>query len=151
MSSSDPSSDSSSAWREPTAYLPLVGHVVNQLASRYPRSVDRHVLWTAGAWGLVVAVRQSVPLADAAFTSFALRAIRAHVLDAYRDDAELGDDEQLATELGLTTPQLESLREAFMPVQRPGSPIGVRAGVDHPQPAPRTAAHSVYAAAAAVL
>ena len=39
-------------------HLYLVQHIVNQLAVRYPRHVDRQELWAAGAAGLVDASRR---------------------------------------------------------------------------------------------
>ena len=40
-------------------HLPLIGHVVHQLAARYPRNVDRTAMWNAGAAGLLYALRHA--------------------------------------------------------------------------------------------
>ena len=107
-----------------TAFLPLVGHVVNQLGSRYPRHVDRRVMWTLGAWGLVAAFRHGDP-ADPAFTSRTVRTIRAHIVDATRVGAETptdpdGDVAQLAAEMGIDPQRLQNLRDAAVPAAPTG-------------------------------
>lgn len=65
--------------------LPVVQHVVNQLAARYPRHVDRHELWSAGALGLVDAARRYDPTMGIPFPRYASIRIRGAIIDASRD------------------------------------------------------------------
>lgn len=65
-------------------HLHLVTHIVNQVALRFPRHVDRAELWNAGAFGLVEASRRYDPETGTPFASFARRRIRGAVLDSTR-------------------------------------------------------------------
>ena len=65
-------------------HLELVGHVVNQVAARYPRHVDRQELWAAGAIGLVDASRRFNPDAGVPFARYATIRIRGAVIDSTR-------------------------------------------------------------------
>lgn len=65
-------------------HLYLVQHVVNQLASRYPRHVDRTELWSAGALGLVDASRRYDPETGIPFARYAMIRIRGAVIDSTR-------------------------------------------------------------------
>lgn len=66
------------------AHLPLVHHVVVQVASHFPRHVDRQELARAGALGLVEAARRWDPARGVPFERFAARRIRGAILDAVR-------------------------------------------------------------------
>lgn len=65
-------------------HLHLVHHVVNQLAIRYPRHVDREELWNAGALGLVDAARRFDPGTGLAFPRYAMIRIRGAIVDSTR-------------------------------------------------------------------
>ena len=65
-------------------HLYLVQHVVNQLASRYPRHVDRTELWSAGALGLVDASRRFDPETGIPFARYAIIRIRGAIIDSTR-------------------------------------------------------------------
>lgn len=65
-------------------YLPLVDHVVNQLASRFPRHVDRDELRGAGAAGLVDAAHRYDPATGVPFPRYAVIRIRGAIIDATR-------------------------------------------------------------------
>lgn len=67
-----------------TEHLYLVQHVVNQLASRYPRHVDRSELWSAGALGLVDASRRYDPDTGIPFARYATIRIRGAIIDSTR-------------------------------------------------------------------
>ena len=67
-----------------TEHLHLVQHVVNQLASRYPRHVDRAELWSAGAHGLVDASRRYDPSTGIPFARYATIRIRGAIIDSTR-------------------------------------------------------------------
>ena len=67
-----------------TDHLYLVQQVVNQLASRYPRHVDRSELWSAGAYGLVDASRRFDPDAGIPFPRYAAIRIRGAIIDSTR-------------------------------------------------------------------
>lgn len=64
--------------------LPLVRHVVFQVAVHFPRHVDREELATAGSLGLVEAARRFDPERGVPFDRFAARRIRGAILDAVR-------------------------------------------------------------------
>lgn len=66
------------------AHLPLVRHVVFQVATRYPRHVDREELATAGTLGLVEAARRWDPERGVPFDRFATQRIRGAILDSVR-------------------------------------------------------------------
>lgn len=65
-------------------HLELVSHVVNQVAARYPRHVDRQELWAAGAAGLVDASRRYDPSAGVPFARYAAIRIRGAIIDSTR-------------------------------------------------------------------
>ena len=65
-------------------YLYLVQHVVNQVAVRYPRHVDRQELWSAGAAGLVDASRRYDPSTEVPFARYASIRIRGAIIDSTR-------------------------------------------------------------------
>jgi RNA polymerase sigma factor for flagellar operon FliA len=65
-------------------HLPLVRHVVFQVAVHFPRHVDRDELATAGAVGLVEAARRYEDCRGVPFERFAARRIRGAILDAVR-------------------------------------------------------------------
>jgi RNA polymerase sigma factor for flagellar operon FliA len=64
--------------------LPLVRHVVFQVAVHFPRHVDRDELATAGALGLVEAARRYDASRGVPFDRFAAQRIRGAILDAVR-------------------------------------------------------------------
>lgn len=66
------------------ANLDLVRHLVNQLAVRYPRHVDRDELWNAGALGLVDASRRYDPTCGVPFARYAMIRIRGAIIDSTR-------------------------------------------------------------------
>lgn len=117
-------------------HLPLVRHVVFQVAVHFPRHVDREELATAGALGLVEAARRFDPDRGVPFDRFAARRIRGAILDAVRAAdwaprsvrnnarrlesieqrlaSELGrkpTNEEIAQALGLTRDELHRLRD----------------------------------------
>ena len=65
-------------------HLPLVDHVVNQLASRFPPHVDRDELRGAGAAGLVDAAHRYDPATGVPFPRYAVIRIRGAIIDATR-------------------------------------------------------------------
>jgi RNA polymerase sigma factor for flagellar operon FliA len=65
-------------------HLPLVRHVVFQVAVHFPRHVDREELATAGALGLVEAARRFDETRGVPFDRFAAQRIRGAILDAVR-------------------------------------------------------------------
>jgi RNA polymerase sigma factor for flagellar operon FliA len=65
-------------------YLYLVEHVVQQLAARFPRHVDRDELRGAGAAGLVDAAHRYDPETGVPFARYASIRIRGAILDATR-------------------------------------------------------------------
>src|SRR5687768_18518675 len=65
-------------------YLPLVRHIVFQVAVHFPRHVDREELATAGALGLVEAARRFDDTRGVPFDRFAAQRIRGAILDAVR-------------------------------------------------------------------
>lgn len=67
-----------------TEHLELVQHVVNQVATRYPRHVDREELWNAGAEGLVDASRRYDPSTGIPFGRYAMIRIRGAIIDSTR-------------------------------------------------------------------
>jgi RNA polymerase sigma factor FliA len=64
--------------------IDLVGHIVAELSSRYPRHVDRGELWNAGALGLVEASRRFDPLSGVPFARYAAIRIRGAIIDSTR-------------------------------------------------------------------
>src|SRR5437764_1643802 len=65
-------------------HLPLVNHVVLQVAVHFPRYVDRDELARAGALGLVEAARRYDESRGVPFDRFAAQRIRGAILDAVR-------------------------------------------------------------------
>ncbi len=65
-------------------HLYLVQHIVNQLASRYPRHVDRSELWSAGAAGLVDAAQRFDTETGVPFARYASIRIRGAIIDSTR-------------------------------------------------------------------
>ncbi|MCU1376407.1 MAG: putative polymerase sigma factor [Actinomycetia bacterium] len=65
-------------------HLPLVRHIVFQVAVRFPRHVDREDLARAGALGLVEAARRYDGARGVPFERFAAQRIRGAILDAVR-------------------------------------------------------------------
>jgi RNA polymerase sigma factor for flagellar operon FliA len=65
-------------------HLPLVRHIVFQVAVRFPRHVDREELARAGALGLVEAARRYDGARGVPFEHFAAQRIRGAILDAVR-------------------------------------------------------------------
>jgi RNA polymerase sigma factor for flagellar operon FliA len=66
------------------AHLPLVKHIVFQVAVHFPRHVDRDELARAGALGLVEAARRYDESRGVPFDRFAAQRIRGAILDAVR-------------------------------------------------------------------
>ncbi len=64
--------------------LPLVKHIVFQVAVHFPRHVDRNELARAGALGLVEAARRYDDSRGVPFERFAAQRIRGAILDAVR-------------------------------------------------------------------
>ena len=125
----DPEPDSplgSTRWstRLIEEHLPLVGHVVFQVAAHFPRHVDRDELARAGALGLVEAAQRFDPRRGVPFNRFAAQRIRGAILDAVRSAdwaprsvrtlaRQLDQTEQrLATELG-RIPSLHETADAL--------------------------------------
>lgn len=106
------------------ANLPLVKHVVFQVAVHFPRHVDREELARAGALGLVEAARRYDASRGVPFERFAAQRIRGAILDSVRaadwaprsvrllarrlESAE----QQLASELG-RVPNVDEMAEAL--------------------------------------
>jgi RNA polymerase sigma factor for flagellar operon FliA len=67
-----------------TKHLHLVQHVVNQVASGFPRHVDRSELWSAGAYGLVDAARRYDPTSGVPFGRYAAIRVRGAIIDSTR-------------------------------------------------------------------
>src|SRR3954447_26651361 len=65
-------------------HLPLVKHIVFQVAVHFPRHVDRDELARAGALGLVEAARRYHESRGVPFDRFAAQRIRGAILDAVR-------------------------------------------------------------------
>ncbi|MEM7272593.1 MAG: FliA/WhiG family RNA polymerase sigma factor [Actinomycetota bacterium] len=106
------------------ANLPLVKHVVFQVAVHFPRHVDREELARAGALGLVEAARRYDESRGVPFERFAAQRIRGAILDSVRaaDWAPRSvrllarrlesTEQQLASELG-RVPNVEEMSEAL--------------------------------------
>jgi len=65
-------------------YLPLVEHIVFQVAVHFPRHVDREELARAGTLGLVEAAQRFDTTRGVPFQRFAAQRIRGAILDAVR-------------------------------------------------------------------
>jgi RNA polymerase sigma factor for flagellar operon FliA len=106
------------------ANLPLVKHVVYQVAVHFPRHVDREELARAGALGLVEAARRYDESRGVPFERFAAQRVRGAILDSVRaaDWAPRSvrllarrleaTEQHLATELG-RLPDLDETAEAM--------------------------------------
>jgi RNA polymerase sigma factor for flagellar operon FliA len=106
------------------ANLPLVKHVVFQVAVHFPRHVDREELARAGALGLVEAARRYDSSRGVPFERFAAQRIRGAILDSVRaaDWAPRSvrllarrleaTEQQLATELG-RVPNLDEMARSL--------------------------------------
>ncbi|HEY2812960.1 MAG TPA: FliA/WhiG family RNA polymerase sigma factor [Acidimicrobiales bacterium] len=117
-------------------HLPLVNHVVLQVAVHFPRYVDRQELARAGALGLVEAARRYDESRGVPFDKFAARRIRGAILDSVRSadwaprsvrtlgrkleqveqelanaDGQLPTTRQVADALGMTHEELHRLRD----------------------------------------
>lgn len=117
-------------------HLPLVNHVVFQVAVHFPRHVDRNDLINAGAIGLVEAARRFDESRGVPFNRFAAQRIRGAIIDAVRaadwaprsvrtlarrlDTVEqrlaanlgrLPSIGETAIELGVSTEEVQALRE----------------------------------------
>jgi RNA polymerase sigma factor for flagellar operon FliA len=104
--------------------LPLVKHIVFQVAVHFPRHVDRDELARAGALGLVEAARRYDESRGVPFDRFAAQRIRGAILDTVRaaDWAPRsvrtlarkleGVEQRLATELG-RVPVASEMAEAL--------------------------------------
>ncbi|MBK5221426.1 MAG: FliA/WhiG family RNA polymerase sigma factor [Acidimicrobiia bacterium] len=116
-------------------HLPLVKHIVFQVAVHFPRHVDREDLARAGALGLVEAARRYDGDRGVPFERFAAQRIRGAILDAVRAAdwaprsvrtlgrrleaaeqrlaSQLGrvpDPNEMADELGISTAELDRLQ-----------------------------------------
>jgi RNA polymerase sigma factor for flagellar operon FliA len=65
-------------------HLPLVRHIVFQVATHFPRHVDREELARAGTLGLVEAAQRYDEARGVPFNRFAAQRIRGAILDAVR-------------------------------------------------------------------
>jgi RNA polymerase sigma factor for flagellar operon FliA len=117
-------------------HLPLVNHVVLQVAVRFPRYVDRNELARAGALGLVEAAQRFDDSRGVPFDRFAVRRIRGAILDSVRaadwaprsvrtlgrkleqveqdlanSGGELPSNTEVADALGLSRDELHRLRD----------------------------------------
>jgi RNA polymerase sigma factor FliA len=109
-------------------HLPLVRHIVFQVAVHFPRHVDREELARAGALGLVEAARRYDASRGVPFDRFAAQRIRGAILDAVRaaDWAPRSvrnlarkmeqTEQRLATELGRVPNMIEVAQELGMTI-----------------------------------
>jgi len=105
-------------------HLPLVKHIVFQVAVHFPRHVEREELARAGALGLVEAARRYDDSRGVPFDRFAAQRIRGAILDAVRaaDWAPRSVrmlarkleavEQRLATQLG-RVPSLDEMADAL--------------------------------------
>jgi RNA polymerase sigma factor for flagellar operon FliA len=77
-------SDNSEVSQRIEEHLPLVKHIVFQVAVHFPRHVDREELARAGALGLVEAARRYDGDRGVPFERFAAQRLRGAILDAVR-------------------------------------------------------------------
>ena len=128
------------------ANLPLVKHVVFQVAVHFPRHVDREELARAGALGLVEAARRYDESRGVPFERFAAQRIRGAILDSVRAAdwaprsvrllarrlesteqqlaSELGrvpNVDEMAQALGVSHEELARLRGSAVPLGCPGT------------------------------
>jgi RNA polymerase sigma factor for flagellar operon FliA len=80
----EPKSETQDLSRLIEEHLPLVKHIVFQVAVHFPRHVDRDELARAGALGLVEAARRYDDDRGVPFDRFAAQRIRGAILDAVR-------------------------------------------------------------------
>lgn len=110
-------------------HLPLVTHVVRQLASRVPSHVSREAMWVHGAVGLALAARRHDE--DGAqggpFGTGALRAVRAEVVAGLRREAPLPGNDDLARLLGTTTDVVARHRASLAEAATPSPRLSLRA------------------------
>jgi RNA polymerase sigma factor FliA len=117
------------------SHLPLVEHLVVRASAGFPRHVDRSELIAAGTLGLVEAALRFDADRGVPFGRFAARRIRGAVLDAVRSadwaprstrqmarqadaatqafagrSGRTPTDDELASEMGITQPELQELR-----------------------------------------
>lgn len=114
--------------------LELVGQLVNQAASRYPRHVDRSELWSAGVLGLVEASRRFDPSMGIPFARYASIRVKGAIVDSTRNrdwasrrvrrqiremedaaaslrtEGDSPDDEELAALVGCSVERIHELR-----------------------------------------
>ncbi len=119
-----PKSESQGTAKLIEEHLPLVKHIVFQVAVHFPRHVDRDELARAGALGLVEAARRYDESRGVPFDRFAAQRIRGAILDTVRaaDWAPRsvrtlarkleGVEQRLATELG-RVPVASEMAEAL--------------------------------------
>jgi RNA polymerase sigma factor for flagellar operon FliA len=79
-----PVRDATEAGRLIEEHLPLVNHVVFQVAAHFPRHVEREELARAGALGLVEAAKRYDEARGVPFNRFAAQRIRGAIIDAVR-------------------------------------------------------------------
>src|SRR4051794_32960179 len=116
--------------------LPLVKHIVFQVAVHFPRHVDREELARAGALGLIEAAHRYDASRGVPFERFAAQRIRGAILDAVRladwaprslrnaarklettkqklasDLGRAPSTDEVAAGLGLTMPELQTLQD----------------------------------------
>jgi RNA polymerase sigma factor for flagellar operon FliA len=80
----EPTTESQQLSTRIEEHLPLVKHIVFQVAVHFPRHVDRDDLARAGALGLVEAARRYDESRGVPFERFAAQRIRGAILDAVR-------------------------------------------------------------------
>jgi RNA polymerase sigma factor for flagellar operon FliA len=97
-------------WEERvSSMLPLVHHVVSDVAGHIPRFVDRDDLMSAGMLGLTQAARSFDPERGVSFQAFARVRIRGAILDELRSRDRLSRGTRgRATHLNAVTTQLQS-------------------------------------------
>lgn len=107
-------------------HLYLVQHIVNQLAVRYPRHVDRQELWAAGAAGLVDASRRYDPAAGVPFGRYATIRIRGAIIDSTRSrDWATRSLRRRARELSDVARQIEQVQGRTATVTELADALGV--------------------------
>jgi RNA polymerase sigma factor FliA len=84
MRRNKPGSDGQDITRRIEEHLPLVKHIVFQVAVHFPRHVDREDLARAGALGLVEAARRFDESRGVPFDRYVAQRIRGAILDAVR-------------------------------------------------------------------
>lgn len=117
-------------------YLPLVNHIVFQVAAQFPRHVEREELARAGALGLVEAAKRYDESRGVPFNRYAAQRIRGAIIDSVRsadwaprsiralarqlDQAEqrlagrlgrIPSIGETASELGMSRDELDGLRD----------------------------------------